>query len=378
MRQLRAKPRPTSGPGGVLRLVRPNLRDRRPYMGPGSPEALARQYGFDLDRLVKLDANENPYGPSPRVLAALSRPLPYHRYPEPDSETLRRALAEYVGTSPDQVVVGAGSDEIILLALQAFLSPGTALIELAPTFVMYRLTAEAVGARVITIPREPGDYQVDPEKVIAALGPRVKVVVFCSPNNPTGNLESERTVRQVLETGVFVLMDEAYYEYSGHTFVPLISRYPNLGVLRTFSKWAGLAGLRVGYGVFSPEVARVIAGIKPPFNVSLAGQVAALESLADREYLMGTVRKTIAERERLFRELSRFDFLRVLPSAANFVYAEVRRGSARQLMEALAREGILVRQFDVPPPRGGIRVSVGLPEENDRLLEALGRIRLED
>ncbi len=378
MRQVRATPRPTPGPGDVLRLVRPNLRGRRPYVGPGSPEALARKYGFSLDRLVKLDANENPYGPSPRVFEALARPLPYHRYPEPDSETLRRALAEYVGASPDQIIVGAGSDEVILLALQAFLGPGTALVEPAPTFVMYRLTAEVVGARVITVPRDPQTYQADPEQVVAVLGPRVKVVVFCSPNNPTGNLESERTVRQVLDTGVFVLVDEAYYEYSGHTFVPLISRYPNLGVLRTFSKWAGLAGLRVGYGVFSPEVARVVAGIKPPFNVSLAGQVAALESLADREYLMATVRKTIAERERLFRELGRFDYLRVLPSAANFIYAEVCRGSARQLTEALAQEGILVRQFDVPPPRGGIRISVGLPEENDRLLEALGRIQPED
>lgn len=376
MRQLRPSPRP--GPGDVLRLIRPGLRSRRPYMGAGSPEALARKYGFSLDRLVKLDSNENPYGPSPRVLEALARPLPYHRYPEPDSETLRHALAEYVGASPDQIVVGAGSDEVILLTFAAFLGPGTAVVELAPTFVMYRLTAEALGARVVTVPREPGTYEVDVEKVIAALGPRVKVVVFCSPNNPTGNLESERTVRQVLETGAFVLVDEAYYEYCGHTFVPLISRYPNLGVLRTFSKWAGLAGLRVGYGIFSPEVARVIAGIKPPFNVSTAGQVAALESLADRDYLMSTVRKTIAERERLFQELSRFEFLRVLPSAANFIYAEVRRGSARQLSEALAREGILVRQFDVPPPRGGIRITVGLPEENDRLLEALSRLEPED
>lgn len=378
MRQLRPSPRPAPGPGDVLRLIRPNLRHRRPYMGAGSPEALARKYGFSLDRLVKLDSNENPYGPSPRVREALARPLPYHRYPEPDSETLRHALAEYVGASPDQIVVGAGSDEVILLAFAAFLGPGTAVVELAPTFVMYRLTAEALGARVVTVPRDPVSYEVDAEQVIAALGPRVKVVVFCSPNNPTGNLESERTVRQVLETGAYVLVDEAYYEYSGHTFVPLISRYPNLGVLRTFSKWAGLAGLRVGYGVFSPEVARVIAGIKPPFNVSLPGQVAALESLADREYLMSTVRKTIAERERLFRELSRFDFLRVLPSAANFIFAELRRGSAARVTEALARQGILVRQFDVPPPRGGIRITVGLPEENDRLLEALSRLEPED
>ncbi len=376
MRQLRPSPRPV--PGHVFRLIRPGLRNRRPYMGAGSPEALARKYGFSLDRLVKLDSNENPYGPSPRVLETLTRPLPYHRYPEPDSETLRHALAEYVGASPEQIVVGAGSDEVILLTFAAFLGPGTAVIELAPTFVMYRLTAEVVGARVITVPRDPATYEVDAEKVIAALGPRVKVVVFCSPNNPTGNLESERTVRQVLETGVFVIVDEAYYEYCGHTFAPLIARYPNLGVLRTFSKWAGLAGLRVGYGVFSPEVARVIAGIKPPFNVSLAGQLAALESLADREYLMSTVRKTIAERERLFRELSRFEFLRVLPSAANFIYAELRRGSSRQVTEALARQGILVRQFDIPPPRGGIRITVGRPEENERLLEALSRLEPED
>ncbi len=175
----------------------------------------------------------------------------------------------------------------------------------------------------------------------------------------------------MLETGLPVLVDEAYYEFYGQTVVPLAEQYPNLMVLRTFSKWAGLAGMRVGYGVFSPEIAGYLLKIKLPYNVNVAALVAVQESLKDIEYLMSRVKAIIAERERMFQELEKINWLRPFPSQANFIFCSVLEGDAGQLQQRLQQKGILVRYFNLPRLQNSIRISVGKPEDTEILVKAL-------
>jgi histidinol-phosphate aminotransferase len=171
-----------------------------------------------------------------------------------------------------------------------------------------------------------------------------------------------------------VLVDEAYYEFSGETVVPLVSHYQNMMVLRTFSKWAALAGLRIGYGIFAPDMASYLLKVKPIYGVSVAATVAVRESLADIDYLMGNVKAIIVERERLFHELKKFEFLKPFPSRANFIFCHVLKGKATELCQALRSRGILVSSFNMPLLENSIRITVGKPEHTDALIRALQEI----
>ncbi|UCC17050.1 MAG: aminotransferase class I/II-fold pyridoxal phosphate-dependent enzyme, partial [Dehalococcoidales bacterium] len=181
-------------------------------------------------------------------------------------------------------------------------------------------------------------------------------------------------IRKILEIGVVVVVDEAYYEFSRQTVIPLIEEYPNLIVLRTFSKWAGLAGLRVGYGLFPPEIADYILKIKIPYNVNVAAMVAVEESMKDIDYLQSTVQKLIDERERLFTELEKISWLKPFPSQANFILCRVERGNALQLRQKLQEKGILIRYYDDTLLRDYVRISVGKPEHTDALMNVLRQI----
>ena len=197
------------------------------------------------------------------------------------------------------------------------------------------------------------------------------MIFIANPNNPTGTVIPRQDMLELIDTGLPVLVDEAYYEFCGEMVVPLVSQYKNLMVLRTFSKWAGLAGLRVGYGLFPPKIADYLLRIKMPYSVNVAALVAVEESLKDIDYLMGRVRAIVAERERLFDELTKLKFLKPLPSKANFILCSVLNGKARELQQGLQNRGILVRYFDQPLLRNYIRISVGKPEHTDALVKAL-------
>jgi len=209
------------------------------------------------------------------------------------------------------------------------------------------------------------------EAVKAAISNKTKVIPLVNPNSPTGTIIPQEDILEIADTGLPVLVDEAYYEFSGETVVPLVSQYQNLMVLRTFSKWAGLAGLRVGYGIFPPKIAEYLLTIKQPYNVSMAAQVAVQESLRDLDYLLGRVKAIVAERERLFAELQKLKWLKPFPSQANFILCSVLNGKAKELQQELQNRGILVRYFDQPLLRNFIRISVGKPEHTDALIECL-------
>ncbi len=323
--------------------------------------------------VIKLDGNENSYGCSHRVQQALRNYFDYHIYPDPDQREVKQALEEYVGVNSNHIVVGNGSDELIDLVLRLTLEPGDGVINCVPTFGMYSFSTVVCGGRIIDVPRKQ-DFSLDIEEIAKFVDNRTKVIFIASPNNPTGNLTPREDILRLLEIGVIVVVDEAYYEFSGETVINLVPDNDNLIVLRTFSKWAGLAGLRAGYAVAPVSIARHIHKIKPPYNVNVAAQIAMLESLKDLEHLRQIVKAIIAERERLLELLTELPFLEPYPSQANFILCKVKSGSAREIYQQLREKGIWLRYFNTPLLKDYIRISVGKPEYTDILVDALTQL----
>lgn len=323
----------------------------------------------DLTRVIKLDSNENVYGPSPRVLQALADTRTWQYYAGQDE--LQTALARYAGVSAEQIVVTNGGDEAIDLILRATLEPGQVVIDAPPSFEMYRICAVANHGRVVAVPRDP-NFTLDVNEVARMCEEEnAKVICIASPNNPNGGRLPRNDLRQLLELPSLVLLDEAYYEYAGESGVDLMARYSNLAIVRTFSKWAGLAGLRIGYVIAAPWLANALHKLRAPYNVNAAGIVAALESLNDADYLMANVRATIAERERMRAELARLGWLEPLPSATNFLLVRVTDGVPQQIKQSLAARGILIRAYKSPSLKDYVRLSIGKPEQNNAVLHAL-------
>ena len=357
----------------VMSLLQPHIRGLEIYQGVDPMEVLAQKAGIPPHKIIKLNGNENPYGPSPGVMAALGSYKLYNLYPDPEQRQLRNALSEYLGVEPECIVAGNGSDEIIDLILRMFLGLGDVTIDHTPTFGMYSVCTRICGGDVEAVPRNES-FEIDLEATRPALGSRTKVIFLASPNNPTGNVAPEWQVRQLLATGTLVVVDEAYYEFCGQTMIPLVHEYPNLIVLRTFSKWAGLAGLRIGLGVMSPDIARVMMGVKPPYNVNLAAEVALLASLEDREGLVERVNAIVDERDRMFSLLREVPGVRPCPSQANFVLCQLPPGRGKQVFEGLASKGIFLRYFSNPRLEDYVRISVGLPHETDAVIETLNSV----
>lgn len=360
-------------PDDIVKLIRPELQSLGGYSAHTSPETLADKIDIPAERIIKLDANENPYGCSPRVYKALAEYRRWNIYPDAAQAKLRRQLQDYAVADASRIVAACGSGELLDDILCLFIKPGDEVINCIPTFDMYRTRTIISGATLVNVPRDE-NYALDVNAVKAAVTRKTKLIILANPNSPTGTVTSERDIQALLETGVPLLVDEAYYEFYGQTVVPLVDRYPNLMVLRTFSKWAGLAGLRAGYGIFPPDIASYLLKIKLPYNVNVAALVAMQESLRDVDYLMGKVKVIIDERKRLFQELGKIDWLQPFPSQANFIFCSVLKGNAGELQQRLQQKGILVRYFDQPRLQNSIRISVGKPEDTDILVEALQKL----
>ena len=357
-------------------LIRADLVSMQPYQPIRPIEVLAVQLGCAPEAIVKLDANENPYGPSPRAQAALAD-LPYvHIYPDPESRLLRAALSGFTGVSAGQLLAGSGADELIDLTMRLFLQPGDAILDCPPTFGMYAFDAAIAGAKVIRVPRRP-DWSVDVAAVEESVRRyRPKLLFVTSPNNPDGGWLPDADLERLLDLPLVVVLDEAYVEFAGleRSRIGWVAGRDNFIVLRSFSKWAGLAGLRVGYGAFPAALMPHLWKIKQPYTVSVAASTAAIASLEDRAYLEQTVDRIVEEREQLRRKLGTIPYLRPYPSQANFVLCQVEGRGAGQLKAALEQEGVLVRHFDKPRLDDCIRISVGKSEQTDALVSLLRRL----
>ena len=355
---------------GIEKLIRSDLVTFGGYAASKSPETLEGKVEVPIESIIKLDANENPYGCSPRVNQALSTYPHLNIYPDSGQTQLRKLLQGYTGVGAEHIVASSGSDQLIDLILRLFVEPGDKVINCVPTFAMFHFFIELCGGTLVEVARDE-NFAVNVNAVKAAIDKKTKVILLANPNNPTGTIMPRQDILELVDTGLPVLVDEAYYEFSGETVAPLVSQYKNLMVLRTFSKWAGLAGLRVGYGIFPPKIADYLLRIKEPYCVNQAALVAVQESLKDIDYLMDRVRLIIAERDRLFGELKKLKWLKPFPSQANFILCSVLNGKASELQQKLQDKGILVRYFDTPLLRNSIRISVGKPEHTDALIKTL-------
>ncbi len=350
---------------GIERFIRPLFRHFAPYSASINPETLAGKTEVNEADIVKMNANENPYGCSPRVLEVLAQNPHYHIYPDDGQASLRAAIAPYAGVPAARLVAGHGSNTLIDYLTRLFVGPGDEVINCGPTFDLYRFSTQMYGGTLVNVPRDER-FRVDAAAVKRAVTDKTKLIFIASPNNPTGNAVPLEDLREITGTGVPVVIDEAYYEFHGQTVMPWTSEYENLMVLRSFSKWAGLAGFRVGYGVFPEKIAAYLMAIKIPHNVSAAAEIAVRASLQDVAYLMDKVRAIIAERERLQQELKAIPFLTPYPSDANFVFCDVKGGDATALHDALLKKGVLVRNFTT-----AIRITAGTPAQTDALMKAL-------
>ncbi|KAK4423792.1 Histidinol-phosphate aminotransferase, chloroplastic [Sesamum alatum] len=354
-------------------FIRPHLRKLSPYQPILPFEVLSTRLGRKPEDIVKLDANENPYGPPPEVFEALgSMRFPYI-YPDPESRRLRAALAEDSGLESDYILAGCGADELIDLIMRCVLEPGDKILDCPPTFTMYEFDAGVNGALVIKVPRK-SDFSLDVKRIVEVVEQeKPKCIFLTSPNNPDGSIIDDETLLEILKLPILVVLDEAYIEFSGlESRMRWVKKLENLIVLRTFSKRAALAGLRVGYGAFPLSMIEYLWRAKQPYNVSVAAEVAACAALQNPDYLENVKVALVQERERLFKLLKEVPFLNPYPSYSNFILCEVTSGvDAKKLKEDLAKKGVMIRHYSNKELAGYVRVSVGKPEHTDALMESL-------
>lgn len=357
----------------IRRFLREDWDDLEPYQPVKPLDVLAAEIGVPVADLVKLDANENLYGPIPAILEAI-READLHIYPDPGQTALRLAIAGYTGTLPEQVVAGQGADDLIDVILRV-VQP-RAVVDNTPTFGMYRFLAKINGCEVVEVPRL-ADFELDVAGNAAAVAAGASVIFATSPNNPTGNPLHPEELRQLLALDALVVVDEAYVEFAGGTLTPFLEHAPNLVLLRTFSKWAGLAGLRVGYALCHADLAECLMAVKQPYNVNVAADVAARAAIAHRGEVFETVKMLVGERDRMAERVSALGWLKAVPSQANFVLFAVEGRPAAGVAAALRQRGVLVRYYQRPDLENYIRISAGRPEDTDRLVAALQAIAKE-
>lgn len=354
-----------------------------PYQPIEPFEILSKRIGIPVEKIIKLDANENPYGPSSAARQALSELRFPHIYPDPESRELRAALATFTGLTSENIMVGAGADELIDLLLRVVLESGDAVINCPPTFGMYSFDTNLNAGTCINVQRRD-DFALDlPAIKKQVKNTAAKILFITSPNNPDGSRINLDDLLALLELPLLVVLDEAYIEFTGDTaeewkqnsMFSAVHQYENLVVLRTFSKWAGLAGLRVGYGAFPSWIMPTLWAAKQPYNVNIAANAAALASLQSLPELESNVQKIRYERSRLFNKLKRLPYLEPVTSNANYILCKCKNRDAFKLKNKLMEKGIFVRYYQTNRLTDYIRISVGKPDQTNQLIQTLEELQ---
>ena len=355
-------------------LPRKAILNIKPYK-PGKPiEEVKRE--LRLKDVIKLASNENPFGPSPKAVSAIKKSLQnINRYPESNCFYLRQALAKKLKVKENQLVFGNGSDELIILALRAFVSEGDEVIVAYPTFLIYELAAQIQGARIKKVPARYFKYDLKAMK--REVTGKTKIVFIANPDNPNGTYVTKVELEMFLNglpEQAMVFIDEAYFDYVEERDYPNGLDYISKRVIvtRSFSKSYGLAGLRIGYGVSSPEIIKYMEAVREPFNVNSIAQAAAIAALKDKNFLLKTKRMTSAGRKFFYSEFKKMG-LRYIPSVTNFVVFEVGK-DASLICKKLLKKGVIVRDMKAWGMDTFIRVTVGTEKENKRFIKELKRI----
>lgn len=344
-----------------------------PYSPIEPPDQIAKRLNLPEHKIIKLDANENPYGTADFVMDALSKAKYYHIYPDPAQSQLREKIANYTGCSSKNIVAGTGADELIDLVCRLVIEPGDEVLTFAPTFGYYGHVVDLNRGVLKAFPRN-NDFSISLANLDQIDLSRTKMVLLCSPNNPTGNLLEEEVLDYFLSKDLLVVVDEAYYEFSKFSYISKIKKHSNLVILRTFSKCFSLAGLRVGYGIMSEEAAAAISKIKPPYSVNVSAEVALKSCLDNIDYYQRQVDQIIQTREWTISELKKMRQLSVFKTHSNYILCQVNDYDAGKLWKQLEAKGILLRYFATDLLSNYIRISVGTTDQMKKLVTELNKI----
>ncbi len=360
----------------IKNKARPQIFNLKPYV-PGKPiEEVQRELG--IDDIIKLASNENPLGPSPLGQKAFSEVVDkLHIYPDANCFRLKQKLSRMLDCNPQDLLVGNGSDELLKLLAETFLNPGDEIIFAQPSFAEYEFTATIMGATSVKIPLI--DFKHDLNAMLAAITPRTKMLYICNPNNPTGTIVTAEEIDSFMSRvpqDVLIIFDEAYYEYvespSYASGIKYVKEGRNAVVLRTFSKIYGLAALRVGYGVTTPDIAAAVERVTEPFNINTPAQVAATAALDDKEHLEQSRKVNQAGKKYLYEEFEKLQ-LKYLKTDANFIFVDTGKDS-QEVFQELLKKGVIIRSGDIFGYPTYIRVTVGSEKENVRFIEGLKKI----
>jgi len=362
-----------SKPNKITKKIKDCLKDVPEYVAGKSIEEVKQKYG--LERVVKLASNENPYGASEKAIRAFKEFKDLHIYPKTDFVELREKIAEYVKIEAGRIVLGAGMDGVLENIFKMFLNAGDDVIIPIPSFPYYHTLTRMYCAKDVQVRRRE-DFTIDVDAVLDKTNEKTKIIIVCSPNNPTGNIEKKEDAKRLVEeTDALVFIDEAYVEFSNNNLMDLAD-YENVVVARTFSKAFALANLRIGYAVMHEDLKKEYMKVSTPFPLSTPAVNAVIAALDDLEYVKRCVRLVVEERERLMKELNRF--FKVYPSQANFLFVKSQVES-KVVAEELMKRGVIVRDCSnfIGCDEYSLRISVGKREDNDFLLDVLEDLRLE-
>jgi histidinol-phosphate aminotransferase len=345
-------------------LIRSDVASLKPYIVK------------DVPYKIKMDANENPYNIPENIKDVIAKEIYNHhfnRYPDPSAFELRQALSSQLNVDTNKLVIGNGSDELISYIISAFGGNKTGVIFPTPTFSIYGIFADVWGTKSIGVPLSK-DFELKQDEIISKMDSVDKSIVFIShPNNPTGNCFSNQGIMDIIEheSKSIIVLDEAYYEFSGNTFLPLLDKYENLVILRTFSKAYGLAGLRVGYMIANESITKQIMKVKMVYNINSLSQKIALILLNHKDQMSGYINQILRERDRLINGIDKIDGIKQFHSDANFILFRTNT-NADELFSAFLENGILIRNLNEKGLlENCLRVTVGKPEENDAFLTIL-------
>jgi len=352
----------------LKQLIRKDILYFKGYQAVPSALDLSLNQKIPIDQIVKLDAGENLYGLPQNVLDRLSLFKGYQFYPDSKYIQLRKLIGKYANFDQKYIFVSSGGDELIDLILRLTLEVGDVVINCPPTFGFYNFSTLLNRGIVKNVLRN-SDYTLNVKKIINSIDKKVKVIFICNPNNPTGQLSSLNEIRSILKTGKLVVVDETYFEFSSFTTSSLIKKYRNLIIVRSFSKWAGLAGLRLGYGIMSPYLVNKLVAIKMPYNVNSAVVVAGLSVFKNINFFEQNIQIIISEREKLYQQLTNFKFLKIFRSSGNFIFVQSDKNRMNKLKRKFQLNNIAVRFYDSPLTGNAVRITIGLPNQNKKILK---------